>query len=146
MRGGVGVSILSDTVPQTLSPMPGFKTFEEIKAWQAGRALTQAVYRMTSTGRFERDFALRDQIRRAAISITSNIAEGFERDRRTEFAQFLRYAKGSAGEVRSQLYVALDEGYIEEDTFAQLRRDAESTIRLIQGLKRHVGRSIRQEP
>lgn len=100
--------------------------------------MTRAVYRVTRSERFACDFALRDQIRRAAISITSNIAEGFERNRRREFIQFLRYAKASAGEVRSQLYVAFDEGYIDDCTFAALRDKARSTSRQIQGFIRYL--------
>ena len=100
--------------------------------------MTRAVYRVTRSERFACDFALRDQIRRAAISITSNIAEGFERNRRREFIQFLRYAKASAGEVRSQLYVAFDEGYIDDCTFAALGDEARSTSRQIQGFIRYL--------
>jgi len=118
--------------------MGTIRTFEDIDAWKAGRSLTQSVYRVTRNQRFARDFALRDQIRRAAISITSNIAEGFERNRRREFIQFLRYAKASAGEVRSQLYVAFDEGYIDEQTFVTLRDEARSTSRQIQGFIRYL--------
>jgi len=125
--------------------MPGFRTFEEIDAWKAGRSLTRSVYSVTSVGPFQRDFALRDQIRRAAISVTSNIAEGFERDRRAEFIQFLRYAKGSAGEVRSQLYVALDEGYINREEFGDLHGQAMDAIRLIQGLRRYLEKQRRSE-
>lgn len=118
--------------------MTTIHSFEDIEAWKAGRALTRSVYRVTRKERFSRDFALCDQIRRAAISITSNIAEGFERNRRSELIQFLRYAKASAGEVRSQLYVALDEGYIDEATFEALRDESLSTIRQIQGFIRYL--------
>ena len=97
--------------------MATIRRFEDIEAWKAARRLTQKVYAVSKCGDFRKDFALRDQIRRASISITSNIAEGFERDGTKEFASFLSIAKGSAGEVRSQLYVALDEGYINPDTF-----------------------------
>ena len=81
--------------------------FEELGAWQKARELVDRVYRMTASGELARDFALRDQIRRAVLSIPSNIAEGFERGGRAEFLQFLSIAKGSAGEVRTQLYLAL---------------------------------------
>lgn len=118
--------------------MGTIQTFEEIDAWKAGRSLTQAMYRATREPPFARDFALRDQIRRAAISITSNIAEGFERNRRREFIPFLRYAKASAGEVRSQLYVAFDENYIDQSAFTMLREEARSTSRQIQGLIRYL--------
>ena len=88
--------------------MASFKTFEEIDAWQKSRELTKQIYTLTSSGAFGRDYGLKDQIRRSAVSIMSNIAEGFERSGTGEFTQFLAIAKGSAGEVRSQLYVALD--------------------------------------
>ncbi|MEM0961290.1 MAG: four helix bundle protein [Bacteroidota bacterium] len=100
--------------------MSTFKRFEEIEAWQLGRELTQHVYAASRSGDFARDFALRDQIRRAAISVTSNIAEGFERRSRREFCRFLDIAKASNAEVRSQLYVALDEGYLSTADFDAL--------------------------
>ena len=82
------------------------KRFEQIEAWRKTRQLTASIYKVTSAGAFARDYGLRDQIRRAAVSSMSNIAEGFERDGNKEFIQFLSVAKGSTGEVRSQLYVA----------------------------------------
>ena len=102
--------------------MSGFKRFEDIQAWQLGRELTRRIYETTRTGAFARDFGLRDQIQRASVSITSNIAEGFERRSPAEFARFLLIARGSAGEVRSQLYAALDLGYIDRETFNELSR------------------------
>ncbi len=92
--------------------MATFKKFEDIKAWQKSRELTNEIYEATAQGDFARDFGLKDQIRRAAVSIMSNIAEGFERSGTGEFVQFLAIAKGSSGEVRSQLYVALDQQYL----------------------------------
>jgi len=92
--------------------MASFRTFEEIEAWKKSRELVRAIYQATSLGAFSTDYGLRDQIRRASVSIMSNIAEGFEREGTREFVQFLSMAKASAGEVRSQLYVALDQGYI----------------------------------
>src|SRR6185503_14984057 len=90
--------------------MATFKTFEDIEAWQQSRKLTKSIYEITSQGTFARDFVLHDQIRKASVSIMSNIAEGFERSGTKEFIQFLATAKGSAGEVRAQSYVALDQG------------------------------------
>jgi four helix bundle protein len=87
------------------------KNFEDLNVWKQARRLTQEVYRLTKTETFFKDFGLRDQIRRAAISVMSNIAEGFERGGNQEFVQFLYVAKASCGEVRSQLYVVLDQGY-----------------------------------
>lgn len=83
--------------------MSRIERFEDLEAWKGARALTGSIYAVTGTGAFSRDFALRDQIRRASISIVSNIAEGFERDGDKEFLQFLSMAKGSCGEVRVQL-------------------------------------------
>ena len=100
--------------------MAVFKTFEEINAWKNGRALVNDVYAMTGRGAFAKDFGLKDQIQRAAVSICSNIAEGFERRGNKEFIKFLWIAKGSAAEVASQLYHAKDLGYISEDTFSLL--------------------------
>jgi four helix bundle protein len=87
------------------------KSFEDLNVCKQARQLTQETYRLTRTERFSRDFGLRDQMQRAAVSIMSNIAEGFERGGNQEFIQFLYVAKASCGEVRSQLYVALDQGY-----------------------------------
>ncbi len=88
------------------------KKFEELESWKKARELTNTIYQATGTGRFTRDFGLKDQIRRASISILSNIAEGFERGGDKEFFQFLAIAKGSCGEVRAQLYVAARSGRI----------------------------------
>ena len=118
--------------------MSGIERFEDIDAWRAGRELVNEIYQVSGRGAFTQDFALRDQIRKAAVSIPSNIAEGFERNQRGEFAQFLRYAKGSAGEVRSQLYHARDQKYIDEDTFQTLHAKVESVSRQIQGFIRHL--------
>ena len=94
--------------------------FEEIQAWQTARKLTKQVYDLSSNGAFARDFGLRDQMQRAAVSIMSNIAEGFESRTTGLFAEFLGRAKGSAGELRAQLYVAHDAGYLTQDQFLLL--------------------------
>ena len=86
------------------------RRFEDLIAWQKARDLTKRIYSLTQQGGFERDYGLRDQIRRAAVSVMSNLAEGFDRAGRSEFHQFLVIAKGSSAEVRSHLYVALDVG------------------------------------
>ena len=114
--------------------MATFKEFEDIEAWRTGRQLTRGVYKASKTGLFSKDFALRDQIRRAASSVMSNIAEGFERGGNAEFIQFLTVARGSAAEVQSLLYVALDEEYVNQDQFRDLKALAVSTRRLIAGL------------
>jgi four helix bundle protein len=121
--------------------MGTFQRLEEIEAWQKARELTRAVYASSNAGPFSKDYALRDQIRRAAVSVMSNIAEGFERDSKTEFVHFLSVAKGSAGEVEAQLYVALDQGYISEETFADLLALVLSTKRLIAGLMSYLKKS-----
>jgi four helix bundle protein len=115
--------------------------FEDIEAWQKARALTREIYQTTGVGDFARDFGLRDQIRRASVSAMSNIAEGFERGGNKEFIQFLSNAKGSTGEVRSQLYVALDAGFINENKFKELYDPAEETSRLIAGFMRYLRQS-----
>jgi four helix bundle protein len=91
--------------------------FEEIEAWKTARELTCLVYNLGGKGAFSKDFGLRDQIRKAAVSVMSNIAEGFENQTQAQFARYLGLAKGSAGEVRSQAYVALDIQYITPEEF-----------------------------
>jgi four helix bundle protein len=112
--------------------------FEDLVAWQKARLLTKRIYDLTAKGAFARDFGLRDQIRRAAVSVMSNIAEGFERNKLTEFHQFLSIAKASCAEVRSQLYVALDVGYLEASSFQEILRIAEETGRIIGGLRASI--------
>lgn len=114
--------------------------FEDFIAWQKARQLTREIYKVTNLDRFARDFGLKDQIRRAAVSIMSNIAEGFERGRASEFHQFLSIAKGSCAEVRSHLYVALDAEYLTQQQFRQLMADAVETGQVIGGLRVSVER------
>jgi four helix bundle protein len=112
--------------------------FEDLIAWQKARQLTAEIYRITALGEFVRDFGLRDQIRRAAVSVMSNIAEGFDRASRSEFHQFLVIAKASCAEVRSQLYVALDAGHIDQKTFDAVNGDTGELSRIIGGLRAAV--------
>jgi four helix bundle protein len=107
--------------------------FEDIKAWQAARELVSAVYRISGRGKFQKDFGLRDQIQRASVSVMANIAEGFERGSDKEFHRFLYIAKGSAGEVRSHLFVAQDLGYVTSDEFDELRAKAEDVAKALSG-------------
>ncbi len=107
-------------------------------AWQMGRELTREVYELTATAGFRRDLSMVDQMRRAAVSIVSNIAEGFERRSRAEFSRFLMIACGSAGELRAQLYVVEDCGYVDAAVAQQLRQRAESVSRIIAALRRSV--------
>ena len=118
--------------------MARIKKFEELEAWKKARDMGKAIYRVTSTGSFSRDFGLRDQIRRAGVSAMSNIAVGFERGGDKEFRQFLAVAKGSVGEVKSQLYVALDAGFLTAKAFDDLYALATETSRLIAGLMRYL--------
>ena len=120
--------------------MATFDTFEDIEAWKKARILNQEIYKFTDLGSFARDFGLRDQIRRASISIMSNIAEGFERNGTGEFMQFLAIAKGSAGEVKA-LYAALDQKYLEQQSFDRLFLLASEVSSMIGGLMNYLRRS-----
>jgi four helix bundle protein len=115
--------------------------FEDIESWKLAREAVNLVYAATQTEAFRRDFALSNQIRRAGISILSNIAEGFERSGNKEFMQFLSIAKGSCGEVRAQLYIALDQNYLDEATFERISDKLLATSRLISGLMRYLQQS-----
>lgn len=115
--------------------------FEDIESWKRARRFTNEIYKVTSLGRFSRDFGLRDQIRRAAVSILSNIAEGFERGGDNEFLQFLSVAKGSCGEARAQLYIALDQEYISSAQFENLLKSANEVSQLIAGLMKYLRQS-----
>jgi four helix bundle protein len=97
------------------------ESFEDLLVWQKGMEIVKQVYLISKEGELCRDFALRDQLRRAAISIPTNIAEGFERASRKEYVNFLNYAKGSTGEVRSLLNVAFELGYLESSKYQELR-------------------------
>lgn len=118
--------------------MATFESFEDIEAWRKGRELTRDIYTISNHGPFSKDFGLRDQIRRACVSIISNIAEGFERGGTREFLQFLAIAKGSSGEGGSQIYVALDQDYITKETFTRLSSLTRETGRLIGGLMNYL--------
>jgi four helix bundle protein len=118
--------------------MATIERFEELDCWQTGRQLTRKVYRVSSSGQFSKDFPLRDQMRRAAISVMSNIAEGFESRTRPLFIEFLGRAKGSAGELRSQLYAALDAEYVSRDEFNEVRDLAEKASSQISRLTAYL--------
>jgi len=121
--------------------MATFKKFEDIETWKKARELTKQIYRVSRIGAFARDFALRDQIRRASVSIMSNIAEGYDRSGTGEFIQFLATAKGSAAEVKCQLYVALDQNYLDDATFSDLSGMATEIGNMIAGLMSYLRRS-----
>ena len=115
--------------------------FEDLDAWKIARELTRDVYRITRADEFSRDFGLKNQIRKASVSVMSNIAEGHDRSGTGEFVQFLATAKGSAAEVKSQLYVALDQEYIKENAFAETFGLATETANMIGGLMNYLRRS-----
>ena len=116
------------------------KNFEELIAWQAARRLNKRVYELTARLEFKVDRALMNQMRRASISAMSNIAEGFERGNNGDFHRFLSISKSSCAELRSQLYVCLDVGYIDAVAFEDLQRDAVEVGRIIGGLRESVAR------
>jgi len=108
-----------------------YKSFEELPIWKESINLGKEVYLLTDKGRFEKDYSLKDQIRRATLSINSNIAEGFERSNNNEFIRFLLITKGSVGEVRSQLYFAFSLGYLDKNIFNKVNNRLESLAKQI---------------
>ena len=115
--------------------------FEDVATWQKARELTRTIYKHSKAGEFAKDFGMRDQIRGASVSIMSNIVEGFERGGNKEFRQFLSTAKGSCGEVRSQLYVALDQNYIVTADFDELYQMTVEISRMTSGFMRYLSGS-----
>lgn len=118
--------------------MSTIEKFEELKVWQKAREFNISIYKISDTGLFLKDFILKDQIRRASISILSNIAEGFERNGNREFNQFLSIAKASAAEIRAQLYVAMDLNYITENEFNTLTVQVIEISKMISGLMSYL--------
>lgn len=118
--------------------MNKIEQFEDIIAWQKARELTRQVYGCTKVGLFARDFGLRDQIQRSSVSTMANIAEGFERGGDKEFIQFLSHSKGSCGEAKSHLYVALDQQYVTGDQFKLLYEQADEVSRLTAGFMAYL--------
>jgi four helix bundle protein len=114
------------------------KNFEELNVWKDAKNMVVAVYKITAQNPMKRDFGFRDQIQRAAVSVMNNIAEGFERDNNREFARFLGFSKGSAGEVRSMLYIALDLKYITREKFDELRELSIVIVKQIARLKKYL--------
>jgi four helix bundle protein len=113
--------------------MNRIEKFEDIVAWQKARGMTKEIYACTKVGAFARGFGLRDQIQRASVSTMANMAEGLECGGDREFIQFLSHSKGSCGEVKSHLYVALDQAYIDPVSFESLYAQADEVARLIFG-------------
>jgi four helix bundle protein len=123
--------------------MAKINSFEEIVAWQKARELNADIYRITNENvLFTKDFGLRDQMRRASISISSNIAEGFERETTKEFIRFLYIAKASAGEFRSQLYLAYDLSYLKEADFESLSNKINDVSKLLSGFIKYLTRTL----
>jgi S23 ribosomal protein. len=118
--------------------MARIERFEEIQAWQKARDLNKELYEITKNASLTKEFSLRDQIRKAAVSIMANIAEGFGRRSKKEFANFLNMAHGSAAEVQSHLYIALDQGYIEKRVFENLYTKTEEVSKMIQSFMNYL--------
>jgi len=121
--------------------MATIERFEDIQAWQKAREVASSIYKLCKQGELAKDFGLKDQIRRSAVSVQSNIAEGFGREGNKEFIYFLRIAKGSSCEFRSQLYNLLDADYIEEPIFKDLYSRSEETQRLIGGFINYLNKA-----
>jgi four helix bundle protein len=121
--------------------MNKIERFEDIIAWQNARALTKEIYAATKVSPFMKDFGLRDQIQRSSVSTMANIAEGFERGGDKEFIQFLSNSKGSCGEVKSHLYVALDQNYIAQEAFDLLYAKSDEVSRLVAGFRGYLQNS-----
>jgi four helix bundle protein len=119
-----------------------FNRFEEIDVWKLSRILVKDIYIITKNKSFSRDFSLIDQMRRSAVSIPCNIAEGYERKSNTEFIRFLYISKGSAGELRTQLYLALDIGYINEEIFNKLINKSEEISKSLSGFIKYLQSTI----
>ncbi|NEU84226.1 four helix bundle protein [Nostoc sp. UIC 10630] len=117
------------------------ESFEDLRVWQKGIELVKCIYLITKEGELSRDFGLKDQLRRASVSIPTNIAEGFERYSRKEYVNFLNIAKGSAGEVRSLLRVALEIGYLEQQTYLHLYNQALNLSRMLSNQIQSINQS-----
>jgi four helix bundle protein len=120
--------------------MASVEKFEDLEAWQKARELANDLYRLSGQGDFSKDWALRDQMRRSAISILSNIAEGFERDGDAEFSRFLSIAKGSAGELRAQIHISGDQHYLACEDRQRLIAQVIEISNMISGLMRYLNR------
>ncbi|HEX8514602.1 MAG TPA: four helix bundle protein [Bacteroidia bacterium] len=121
--------------------MATIQKFEDMEVWQKARKLCHEIHFHTSSGSFEKDYKLRDQINGSSGSIMDNIAEGYERDGKLEFRQFLSIAKGSCGEVRSQLYRALDRKHITSDEFNNLKLQSEDISKQLKGFISYLNAS-----
>ncbi len=118
--------------------MATYNSFEELPVWQNARELGSLVYKTVVEGKISKDYGLRNQIQKAVVSVSSNIAEGFERGSKREFIQFLYVAKGSCGELRSQLYIAKDLGYLDNGDSNTLIKSASNTSKQINGFIKYL--------
>lgn len=130
--------------------MTTISRFEDIEAWKTARELTRTVYLLTEQGSFAKDFGLKNQIQRASVSVMSNIAEGFESRTQAQFLEYLGYAKASAGEVRCQLYIAMDLSYLTQEQIKQVFELADKSSRQIARFMNYLeihpqSRHIREE-
>ncbi|MBD2511429.1 four helix bundle protein [Nostoc muscorum FACHB-395] len=119
------------------------ESFEDLRVWQKGIDLVKHIYLITKEGELSRDFGFRDQLRRSSVSVPTNIAEGFERHSRKEYLNFLNIAKGSAGEVRSLLRVALEVGYLNQSSYTQLYNQAMELSRMLSNQIQSINQSIK---
>jgi four helix bundle protein len=122
-------------------PMAAARQFEDLVAWQKARVLSREVYGATLSGLLEKDFGLKAQMQRAAVSVMANIAEGFERRGPNEFLRYLAIAKSSCAELQSHLYVALDIGYMDRESFDKLLGLAREASKVIAGLQASITRN-----
>jgi four helix bundle protein len=118
--------------------MAKFERFEDIEAWKKARVLVKEIYRISENDKFSRDFALKEQIRKSAISVVSNIAEGFARKTNKEFIQFLYISHGSLAEIEAQLFIALDLGYIQKERFDSFYNECYNISKMIMGLIKYL--------
>jgi four helix bundle protein len=126
--------------------MAKIERFEDLDLWKDAVKMGVSIYKITEEGKMARDFSARDQLRRAAISVSNNIAEGFEYNNNKAFVRFLMYAKGSAGELRSQLFVLKEAGIIEENKFHPLWENALKLSRSIEGFRKYLRAFEKQKP
>ena len=126
--------------------MARIKRFEDLEVWKEAVKMGVSIYKVTEEGKMAKDFSARDQLRRAAISVSNNIAEGFEYNNNKAFVRFLMYAKGSAGELRSQLFVLKEAGIIEENRFHPRWEDALKLSRSIEGFRKYLRAFEKQKP
>lgn len=130
------ILILTDMIKYII--MSSFRSFEDMEVWQKARKLIVTVYQVTNQAGFSKDYYLVNQIRKSAVSIISNIAEGVERDGNKELINFLYIAKGSCGELRCQLYIALDQNYLGTDQFDKLYNSAIEISRALNKLIKYL--------